>query len=283
MQEPIEIKPASERYPECFEITANVISTLVKWIEVEGVPAPRTALGFVKIASVMRSYNIYKSINLLLGTDHWEEAAIIARSLFELLLNLEEVLRDTAAAEKRAKRYLRFNKLQEHLHVISSVEYDLQTGRCSKKRASLLGKAKKLAESIFGEFRDGKRPSGWDRSWCRKSVFKLAEASENAMRTHQYKIIYSYFSDLCHSGPYPTMTTIKEPQPQEEDDSVFIAKRDDSEKENLVTVLMLSTVWLMEILLLASSEVPAYDVKWNSDVMRQIFTLYGSGPSSEDS
>lgn len=277
MAEVITIKPAPERYPEYFAIIENVIDKLVEWIHVTGMRPHKSALAFVKTATIVRAFNLYKSINLLLRNDHWEDAAIIARSLFELLLNLEEILREEAVSEQKASKYLRFWKLQESLHILNDIEYEIATGRCSKERALLLEELKKNMDTLLKEFRNKKSRTGWENTWCGKSVYKLASTSPNPIRIHHYKIIYSYFSELSHSTPYSAMTTWTEMKPGESDD-LIAQRREDIEKENLVTVILLSTSWLMEILLLTNSQILSYDGKWNLEILRRIYKAMGLKP-----
>ena len=97
------------------------------------------------------------------------------------------------------------------------------------------------------------------------------------MRIHHYKIIYSHFSDLSHSSPYAAMTTWSEMK-QGDSDDLIIQRREDIEKENLVNVLLLSTSWLMEILLLANSQIPAYDGKWNLEILQRMYRAMGLKP-----
>jgi len=84
---------------------------------------PQTFLGIVKLATSVRAFNLYRSINFLLENDHWEDAAILARSMFELLLNLEEVVRDERTAEERAQKYLRYQHLSKLLHCVNDKRY----------------------------------------------------------------------------------------------------------------------------------------------------------------
>ena len=89
MAEAITVKPAPERYPEYFAIIDNVVDKLHEWIHLNKMRQHKSALDFVKKVTIIRTFNLYRSIKLLLMYDHWEDAAIIARSLIELLLNLE--------------------------------------------------------------------------------------------------------------------------------------------------------------------------------------------------
>ena len=232
MAEAITVKPAPERYPKYFAIIDNVVDKLHEWIHLNGMQQHKSALDFVKTVTIVRTFNLYKSIKLLLRNDHWEDAAIIARSLFELLLNLEEILREEKVSEQKASKYLRYNELQKSLHIVNDIQYEITTGRCSRKRALLLKKLKQTMETLFKEFRNKKR-TGWKNTWCGKNVHELASSSHNPIRIHHYKIIYSHFSELSHSTPYSAMTTHTEMELGDNND-LIVQKREDIEKKNLV-------------------------------------------------
>jgi hypothetical protein len=273
LKEPIFIKNAKERYPQHFQISEMVINQLHEWIDRTDIPVPQTALGIVKFASVIRAFNLYRSINVLLETDHWEDAAVLSRSMFELLLNLEEIVRDKEGAENKAKKYLRFQKLQEHLHQISLIDYEVQTGRRSKEQVSKLTERKKMTKSIFTEFLSKRKGPEWETSWCGKNVYKLANDSANPMRIPQYKIIYSLFSDFSHSSPYSVMTTMALGNTPEETEKIF-QSCENAEKRHMTLVLTLSTTWLLETLFIGRYEIPLYDVKWNFEVLKRIYKCY---------
>ena len=273
LREPIFIINAKERYPEHFQISEMVINQLREWIDRTDIPGPQTALAIVKFASVIRAFNLYKSINLLLETDHWEDAAILSRSMFELLLNLEEIVKDKEVAEDKAKKYLRFRELQKCLHQINLKDYEAQTGRRSKEQVSKLTELEKITKSIFAEF-SKRRRSEWERSWCGKNVYELANDSASPMRIPQYKIIYSLFSDFSHSSPHSVMTTMAlEITPEETEQLVQSCKN--TEKKHMSLVLTISTTWLLEILFIGRSEIPLYDVKWYFEVFKRIYKCYG--------
>lgn len=274
MKEPIFIKNAKERYPKHFQIPEMVINQLHEWIDRIDIPVPQTALGIVKFASVIRAFNLYRSINVLLETDHWEDAAVLSRSMFELLLNLEEIVRDKESAEDKAKKYLRFQELQKYLHQISSIDYEVQTGCRSKEQVSKLTELEKMTKSIFAEFLSKRKGSEWETSWCGKSVYRLANDSANPMRIPQYKIIYSLFSDFSHSSPYSVMTTMALGNTPEETEQLFQGRKN-HEKEHMTLVLTLSTTWLLETLFIGRYEIPLYDVKWNFEVLKRIYKCYG--------
>ena len=66
MKEPLREKAAFERHPEYFEITDGVIEQVHKWVDVEGLAALDSALSFVKTTIIVRAFNMYRSINLLM-------------------------------------------------------------------------------------------------------------------------------------------------------------------------------------------------------------------------
>lgn len=282
LREPIFIKNAKERYPEYFQISEIVLNQLHKWIDKADIPTPHTALGIVKIASVIRAFNLYRSINILLETDHWEDAAILSRSMFELLLNLEEITMVKESAENNAKKYLRFQELQKYLHQINIKNYEAQTGRCSNDQVSKLTEMENIIKSIFTEFLNNHRGSKWKTSWCGKSVYKMANDSTSPMRIPQYKIIYSLFSDFSHSSPYSVMTTMDLDITPEETEKLF-QSREDTEKRHMTLVLTLSTAWLLEILFICKSEIPLYDVNWNFEMINRLQKCYGIESSKQSS
>ena len=167
--------------------------------------------------------------------------------------------------------------MQNSLHIVNDIQYEIATGRCSKERALLLEKLKEGMETFFQEFRNKKGRTDWKNTWCGKNVYELASMSTNPMRIHHYKIFYSHFSDLSHSSPYAAMTTWSELK-QGDNDDLIIQRREGIEKKNLVNVLLLSTCWLMEILLLANSPIPAYDGKWNLEILQRIYRAMGLKP-----
>ncbi len=277
MKEEDHFKAAKERFPKYFSVSEEVINKLHKWIDRQDIPVPQTFQGIVKFATVLRAFNLYKSINLLLENDHWEDAAILGRSLFELLLNLEEVIRDEKTAEKRAEKYLRYLHLSKLLHYVNDKRYEINTGRTPKEEETRIAKIEKDVRIVFSEFVDKRRVLGWSNSWCGKSVYKLTKDSGKPIRLAQYKLIYSYFSEFSHSNPLATMTTIDLGKTTEEMEK-FKQNKEEIERASMARVLTLSITWLLEILFIGKSEIPLFDIKWNLKILRKIFRFYGVEP-----
>jgi len=279
MSEPTREKAAKERYPEHFKISKMVINRLVKWLHRTDIPAPQTALGIVKLASVIRAFNLYKSTNILLENDHWENASILARSMFELLLNLEEVVRDEQDAEEKAKRFLRHQDLSKLMHYLNDKRYEIKTGRAPKEEEIKIAETEKNARLIFGEFINKRKDLKWSSSWCGKSVRRLAKDSGKPIRLAQYELLYSYLSEFSHSNPLATMTTMDLGETSEETERLF-QNKEEVEKTSMTRILALTITWLLEILLIGRTEIPLYDIKWNFDVLKKVFKFYGAEPPS---
>lgn len=266
---------ALERYPECFEMTSSVINRLTNWIDKGHFEAPNNANSVVLLAIALRSFNMYKAINNLLKTDHWEDAGILSRSMYELVLNLEEIQREEGKEESKAKKYLRFHVLQEFLHMKLMSDYHYKTGRSSEGNQSEINRLEGDVNILFSEFKSNRGHSDWQNSWCGKSVYKLAKASTNKMRMPHYNISYSYFSSLSHSGPTPVMSQMVMGKNNEETE-MLLEKQFEKEKESLLMVMSLSTVWLLEIIMKCQSVIPSYDIAWNHEITQKIRTLYGA-------
>jgi hypothetical protein len=271
---PLVLESAKNRYPDLFRITKLVISTLHIWIDKGNIPNPQSAIECVLHACSVRAYNLYRSINNLLETDHWEDAAILARSMFELLLNLEEIQREHELEDEKATKYFRFHYLQRFLHSSALEQYKVSSrGNPSDNKS--LEELESHALAIFAEFR---KKNEWQRSWCGKSVHALAKESGHPMRYHHYKIIYSFFSDMSHSGPLPVLSSVLLGEDAEEL-SKQLGNQSDNERKHATLVLSLSTVWLLEIILRSKKMIPKYQLAWNERVLRMLIKYYGNDPS----
>jgi hypothetical protein len=274
MKEPLREKAAFERHPEYFEITDCIIEQVHKWVDIDGLAALDSAVSFVKTVIIVRAFNMYRSINLLLRYDHWEDAAIIARSLFEFLLNLEEILRGDTEQDKKAKKFLKYSYLQEAIHTIKNMEYNILTNRAHEGAQESVQELKEIMDKLFAEFKDKKSPIGWTRSWSGQSTYKLAASSGNKIRSVQYNIIYSLYSALSHSSPYAALTTHTEAKP-EEAEQLLAERRNQYEERNMSEAILLSTCWFMELLMLCHTQIPSYYPKWNVDMLQKVYKVFG--------
>lgn len=144
-----------------------------------------------------RGLNILEAAQILLPVAHWEAASGLARQLFELLVNMEEIGRQADPSEARL-RYSRYGLLQHLLEHARRTEYNRATGRpVDGDRVGRLDEVR--ANPDFGEFRQGN--DGWRRSWSGASVRTLAIRSASSIRAQQYEQLFRRWSEEVHAAP----------------------------------------------------------------------------------
>ncbi|MDB5320778.1 MAG: hypothetical protein JWN40_2409 [Phycisphaerales bacterium] len=272
------IPSADKRHPEVFELLHVLRDKLCLWIDNGDLDNPSTPLEWVKIAVCVRTYNIFKAAIALLERDFWEDALILIRTLFELLLNVEELLRSETEQEKRAGRFILFEKLQTYLKHVALIEYNLQMERPLKRPeayADVQLKAKRLFSSFIVGTKNGKVK--WAKSWHGRNVWELAEASKNPMRTGQYKTLYAYCSALVHASPAAVLSTNIEMGSEMEWEGVT-EKRLNDDKEGIMLTVGFLAQFSFEVLLLAGSVLPKFDASVGFEVFERICKMYGVTP-----
>jgi len=144
-----------------------------------------------------RALNILEAVQILLPVAHWEAASGLARQLFELLVNVEEIGRQDDPAVARF-RYSKFGALQHARERQRNVEYSRKSGRpVNEVFAEELDSL--LSSADFAEFR---RSNGrWHEYWSGKSVRQLASESESKIRTYQYEQLFRRWSEEAHAAP----------------------------------------------------------------------------------
>jgi hypothetical protein len=126
-------------------------------------------------------------------------------------------------------------------------------------------------------------PCAMSGQWCDVRnepgavVVGFDASSKLPLRPPQYEVIYSTFSDLSHASPSSVMITMGLAATSEQMHN-WPGDFEKSEAEGLKLVLVLSTTWLLEILFIAKSEIPLYNLKWNFQVLRRIYELCGMKP-----
>lgn len=198
---------AREMYPEVFCPLDGMLGVLDDWFR-GTYELPFDELVLIKSAFANRANNALRCINAVLENGHWIDAAILTRSLFELLLNLEEILKDPEDRIRRARRYVLFGFLQDYLKAQAINELAKAGGTLGghSKFTEVLEELKANVPVIFAEFLEKKGTKAnishrWASSWCNKTVKKMANTSANPKRARQYQIMYCYASSLVHGSP----------------------------------------------------------------------------------
>lgn len=161
-------------------------------IEDSGQPGVRFDL-----AIFMRAINAVKSTSLLLEQGHWENAAAVARQLYELLVNLEHIGR-FADRDEAVLTYCRYGLLQQVQQQQRQMLYDQASGR--PVDAVRLDRLALMLEQSFPDFRSASGTS-WKASWSGKSTRELARLSDNPRRLDQYEQLFRDWSQQAHAAP----------------------------------------------------------------------------------
>lgn len=149
------------------------------------------------LAIFMRAINGVKSISLLLEQAHWENAAAVARQLFDMLVNVEHLGR-LPDRDEAVLTYCWFGVFQRIRQQQRRMLYDQARGRpIDAERLQWL--ASMLDES-FPEFRT-RNGTGWKTSWSGKNTRELARLSDNPLRLDQYELMFRDWSEQAHAAP----------------------------------------------------------------------------------
>lgn len=180
-------RPAIESHAAIFADLDAVLKQLHEWIDLTPIPDDETHHGVVTAAILFRATNQLRAIVTVLKGNFWEDALILTRALFELLLNTEELVHRCPDKEHGAARFLLFSQLQKYLEWARTEEYQVASGRAGPDYAKELAKIERSARKSFAPFAfiDKKGRPKWRARWCNKNVAQLCEASPNPMRRHQ--------------------------------------------------------------------------------------------------
>src|SRR5579864_9356629 len=96
---------------EAFRIADALVAKPLVWSRSAPSPSACPVLTFVKFRAFDRAVKGYSSFVQLLRSGQWEDALVLARSLYELNVNLSAI-QGSPDPEQAAKRFLRFGKFQ---------------------------------------------------------------------------------------------------------------------------------------------------------------------------
>jgi hypothetical protein len=255
-------------FPEVFEALNRIREPLSDWLEDNFMPVSGTAAGVVKVGIVFRAANLHASVVALLRAGAEQDALILTRSLFELLVNTEELLRSPDDLEQKSKRFLNFVRLQQYLSSREMYLSHLFINGQAAPPILAVAQHDEQAEQDFAEFRyrDKKQRLRWRSSWCGKPVAVLASQSSSRMREIQYRIIYKAGSEMVHAGPsavFPALYPHSETPTEARVEAYFLETRE----ENLRLAAAFSSTFMAEIFLRLFDAIPGFDPSWGGKLV----------------
>ncbi len=257
---------AEETYPDVFEVSDLIIERLHFWIEKADLEDDGTFLGLVKIGILARAFNQYKAIINLLRTNHWEDALILTRSLFELLLNTEEINRHDNL-EESAKKFCLFGELQAYRMWRELNQYQVLTGQAEPETEEKIKRYDKQAQILYAQFRRKKKKGlQWKNYWHDKNVYQLAKDSANPKRMDQYNLLYAEGSQFAHANAYAVYSSWQFSARSSNLDEV-INNLDAIEENELRKIASFASIFIGEILTIFGDQLPDFDSNWVADTL----------------
>jgi Family of unknown function (DUF5677) len=274
---------APERHPLMFSVLYDVRDVLTEWLDRAEHDDPKSALGFVRFSTTMRAWNTFKAVVPVLENDHWEDAFILIRSMFELLLTVEHILREPKDAEMRAEHFLLYERLQDYLRTKVQYEYHVHTKR-TQSDPQLVARMEVMAVKAFRPFlappKKGKHASKvhWAKSWCQMSVYDLAKAG-GEMREWQYRILYAYTSAFVHATPMAVGVHFAGFDGRKWEE--VIAEQLESNEASLQMAISLLIQFMLDILMRNGEVISNFDPHFVLKILSKIYILYGVVPPDQ--
>ena len=251
-----------DRFPRVFEALLAIRRPMAEWLTEGAMPVPQSPSGVVKYGIVYRAANLHTSIWRLLRANAEDDALILTRSLFELLVNLEECLRSPDGIDGAASRFIKFMRLQQHLESREMYIAHMTLKGENVDDTEVAAKDGDARET-FSEFAyvDKRGKHRWRSSWCGKTVAQLAAESDNPARPMQYRILYALGSRMVHAGPSAVFPWIY-PGGLPPNLEVAVTHLWEVREEHLRLAAAFSSIFLGEIFLRSADVVPGLDLKW---------------------
>lgn len=225
---------------------------------------------------LMRGANTLKAARLVAEGGHWEVAAVCARQIYELVLNMEALGR-AENREEASITFARYGLLQKLLHQLEEISYDRDTGRpYDQERLDEL--IRRRDSAIFLDFRIEKvgKPVSWRRSWTGKTTWQLAEESSSQMRVPQYRNLFKRWSEEAHGAPSAHIDNMF--RRTGEDWAEQVVKQDDRENSEVTQMAMLLFVDLWQLLPAAAPFPASQALDWSNRIFVLIEQRSGKIP-----
>jgi len=253
-----------------FRIADALVAKPLAWAETSPAPSQTPVLSFVKFRAFDRALKGYRSIVQLLKAGQWEDAIALARSLYELNINLSAIVA-SPDPERGAKKFVRFGKLQR-LRLEQRRLKDRHRDEKLKSPASARAITEceqglsRIASTLNNDFADFRKPKskGWLESWSESNVEALAQrlAKETGGLSGQSDYyVFALASLYAHNSPGAMFLPL--PQDRETEDwKDFRAALDDAGRRGLRNFLYEASICLVDIVGMTGDSITGYEKEW---------------------
>lgn len=253
------------------------------WSHSGPIASDRRILCFLMFRSFVRALNQYRSLVLLLKSGEWEDALVLARSLYELNVNLSEIA-SAADPEAKAQTLFAFGKFQQVRLFQMRLEDELRDKRadthtsaetiasCEQKLAAIAN----LLQRDFAQFRTAKGKRKWRDSWsgvnAETLAGRLAQQTGAQKGQHDYWV-FRLGSLFTHNAPGALLFSLA-PDVETADWRTFKAKLDKAGSEGLRYFLAEASLCFIDTVGMAGSFITGYDRKWFDEVALPILAKF---------
>jgi Family of unknown function (DUF5677) len=263
---------------ESFRVADDLIERPLLWSRSVPAPSDTPLLSLVKFRAFYRAVKQYSCIVQLLRAGQWEDALVLARSLYELNANLSEI--DCSSnPEQAASKFVRFGKCQQLRLERRRLDDQLRDEKLKPQPpAQMIVELKQKVAAItlvlnrdFGEFRnkekpgkEGKNKGKWQDTWSGFSVEKLAQrlAKKTGGKAGQSDyFVYALGSHFTHAAPGALFLGF-DPNRATADWNEVRAVLDKAGQDGLRFFLKQASVYLVDIIGLAGDSITGYERQW---------------------
>ncbi len=206
----------------------------------------------------------------MLRSGQWEDALVLARSLYELNLTLSEIER-SSDRELAAKKFVRFGRFQQ-LRLEQRRLEDQLTGEKSqpaafaKTASDCEQKLAALASRLDRDFAEFRSPKGnkWQDSWSGVNVETLARRlaeDTGGQRGESDYFVFGLGSLFTHNTPGSLFLTLRG-DPEAAEWAEFRESIADAGRKGLREFLHEVSVCLVDIVGIAGESITGYDRRW---------------------
>lgn len=256
--------------PNAFRVLDSAIKGFSEIFDGGEMKTPETYLDMVRINIGVRTYNLLKCIRHLLCYGYWEECQILLRTLFELLVKLEDIER--GESEEKAKRFVLSAAASRLVRKRNDLVYRRETGR--RVETGLIERIDEYLRTRLEEFLDS-RTLDKRYLWIKrdKPVRELAmeSAKDRPIREHQYYLLYGELSEYVHAAPSAILGDLGALIGNFSTDD-YLSR----EKHEVRTASGLAVTLAIEILWLLKPALPTEGLSWVLGVMKQARRLFAS-------
>lgn len=255
---------------DVFRLADSLMMKPLKWSRSGPGRLENSVLSFVMFRVFDRALSQYRSLILLLKAGQWEDALVLARSLYELNVNLSEIASDSGQEEK-ARTFAAFGKFQQLRLLQMRVEDELLDARAKTPRsAEAIACEQKLAglvtvlERDFAQFRTAKGKRKWQDSWSGVSAETLAQrlAQQTGAQRGQHDYwVFRLASLFTHKAPGALLLAVRQ-ELETANWKTFKADLDKAGNEGLRFFLREASLCFIDIVGMAGSFIAGYERKW---------------------